>query len=143
MNIAIHATSKIKMVSFISGTFFLLNIPLMYVVMNLGSGAYIAYFVLIPIDIITTMVGVYIAKSLINQLNVKNVVFKGYGLNLLMIAIVLPVFYGIQINFDSGLLRLFLSTLASLVFSALFIYIVMLNKHQRKLILAKIGFFRN
>lgn len=92
MNIAIHATGKIKMVSFISGTFFLLNIPLMYVVMNLGSGAYIAYFVLIPIDIITTMVGVYIAKSLINQLNVKNVVFKGYGLNLLMIAIVLPVF---------------------------------------------------
>lgn len=143
MNIAIHATGKIKMVSFISGTFFLLNIPLMYVVMNLGSGAYIAYFVLIPIDIITTMVGVYIAKSLINQLNVKNVVFKGYGLNLLMIAIVLPVFYGIQIQYDSGLLRLFLSTLASLVFSALFIYIVMLNKHQRKLILAKIGFFRN
>lgn len=138
LNIAIHATGKIKGVSFISGTVFLLNIPLMYIVMKMGGNAYMAYATLIPIDIITTLIGIVIVKNLISSLRVGQIVAKGYCLNAALIVFVSLAMLTITSNINPGFPRLVISSCSSLFLTVLFVYVAMLNIHQRQVIIGRI-----
>lgn len=140
MNIAIHATGKIKGISFISGSIFLLNIPLMYLFMKLGANASFAYATLIPIDIITTIIGISLAKSLIRQLNMKRVVLKGYILNIALTGTLSIVLLFICSYFTEGFMRLVISSFMSLSFTVIFVYAFMLNAHQRVEVMDKLRY---
>lgn len=137
LNIAIHATGKIKGVSFISGSIFLLNIPLMYVVMKMGGNAYIAYATLIPIDVATTIIGVFITKRLISQLAIGRVVTKGYLLNVALTAFASVAMLAITMWLHAGFPRLILSSFTSLLLTSFFVYVIMLSKHQREVLMTK------
>ena len=138
MNIAIHATGRIKRVSFISGTVFLLNIPLMYIVMKLGGNAYIAYGTLILIDIITTALGIGIAKSLIRQLNVKIFVTKGFLLNALLVLFVSVPLIFITTKMEVSFVRLVITSATSFFLTSIFVFVIVLNAHQRNLLIERI-----
>lgn len=138
LNIAIHATGKIKSVSFISGTIFLVNIPLMYVVMKMGGNAYVAYTTLIPIDIATTLIGIFIVRKLIKNLRVDRIVAKAYCLNAALVVFVSLAMLIITSNISAGFSRLVISSCSSLLLTILFVCVVMLNAHQRKVLIDKV-----
>lgn len=138
INIPIHATGKIKKLSFISGSFFLLSIPILYILMKLDMGSDLSYCALIPIDLLIALVSTIIAKSLIKNLKIKEIFQHGYLLNIGLIICAGTGGYLIHTRFDAGLFRLILTTITSTLISINYIYFVLLSKKQKEIALKKI-----
>lgn len=138
LNIPIHATGKIKKLSFISGTFFLVSIPILYVLMSIGVGSDMSYCALIPIDICIVVVTLLIAKGLINQIDVCSIIWNGYVLNFGLILFAGGFAYLLRFNMNVGLLRLIATTLVSSICAIIYTVFVILSEEQRKMFIQKI-----
>ena len=138
INISIHATGKIKSLSFISGSCFLLSIPLLYIFMKLGVGADVSYCALVPIDLLIVLVSITIAKRLITQLDAKEILLKGYMLNIGLVICSSSLAYLVHSVLETSFLRLTLTTLTSTFTSITYIYFAILSKGQRKIAIEKI-----
>ena len=66
----VHATGKIKYMSFITGTIFLLNLPLLYIWLNNGGSPLCSYISALIIMILVTISNTSIAKYVIPQFHV-------------------------------------------------------------------------
>lgn len=138
MNIAIHATGKIKKLSFLTGTILLLNIPMMYFAMKLGCNLYFSYSTLVLIDILSPIICIFIIRSLIPNVHIVHVVIRGYLPNIALALVVSLPISMISLYFSDSFLRLCMTTLTSLAITTLFVLYVMLNHRQRLMVLNKI-----
>ena len=138
INIPIHATGKIKKLSFISGSFFLLSIPILYIFMKLNMGSDLSYCMLIPIDLLIALVSTIIAKNLIKQLNLKEIFQYGYLSNIGLIICAGIGAYFIHTTFNTSFFRLILTTSTSTLISIIYIYFIILSKEQQNIIIQKI-----
>lgn len=76
VTILIHATGKIKMLSFATGSFYLLSIPIIYLFFKLRFPVEYAYVVSIFANMIILCSNLIIAKKLVNELNLKSLLYS-------------------------------------------------------------------
>ena len=136
-NTCIHATGKIKEISIFSGTFFLISLPIIYVVFQFKAPVESAYLVFILSIVFVNVSNLLIIKKQIPKLKL-NFVF----LNYIKVIIVLMASYYITSLFKAQMQETFIRLLVDcficwiIVFASSFIFI--LNKKQKKSIISKI-----
>ena len=136
-NTCIHATGKIKEISIFSGTFFLISLPIIYVVFQFKAPVESAYLVFILSIVFVNVSNLLIIKKKIPKLKL-NFVF----LNYIKVIIVLMASYYITSLFKAQMQETFIRLLVNcficwiIIFASSFIFI--LNKKQKKSIISKI-----
>ena len=136
-NTCIHATGKIKEISIFSGTFFLISLPIIYVVFQFKAPVESAYLVFILSIVFVNVSNLLIIKKEIPKLKL-NFVF----LNYIKVIIVLMASYYITSLFKAQMQETFIRLLVDcficwiIIFASSFIFI--LNKKQKKSIISKI-----
>ena len=136
-NTCIHATGKIKEISIFSGTFFLISLPIIYVVFQFKAPVESAYLVFILSIVFVNVSNLLIIKKKIPKLKL-NFVFLTY----IKVIIVLMASYYITSLFKAQMQETFIRLLVDcficwiIVFASSFIFI--LNQKQKKSIISKI-----
>ena len=134
-NTCIHATGKIKEISIFSGTFFLISLPIIYVVFQFKAPVESAYLVFILSIVFVNVSNLLIIKKKIPKLKL-NFVF----LNYIKVIIVLMASYYITSLFKAQMQETFIRLLVDcficwiIIFASSFIFI--LNKKQKKSIIS-------
>ncbi|MDE5972733.1 MAG: polysaccharide biosynthesis protein [Muribaculaceae bacterium] len=145
---AIHATGKIKLKSFLSGTFYLLSLALAYYFLKKGTAAYYVY-----IADVCMMNCVVITGLLIIKYQMRNFEMRKYCLIVIrsLIPVVLTVILGIVINrydllpnvsmnnVNGGfILNICLSFLVLNVCFVILTFIIAFGKNERHLIMSNL-----
>ena len=73
--IGVHATGKIKTLSYVGGTVFLLIIPAIWICFKLGMPVYVAYLVSIPQIILTYAFDMWLLKRHIKEVDLSIITF--------------------------------------------------------------------
>lgn len=132
LNIAIHATGKVKLLSIISGSIFLMTIPIMYILMKVGLSANTVYCIMIPLDFMILFSGICILKYLIKEIKIYQLIFKAY-LPCFGLLVILPIFFHIvQISMEQGFIRLIIQGTISIFITTIYTFIIILNNDQRQ-----------
>lgn len=141
---AIHATGQIRSFSFISGSIYLLVIPISYFLLKAG------YSPIVPFIVNTILFVFYFAASLIMthllipQFSLGRFLFKVVFICFatLLIASIIPIY--LHYCFVEGWLRFIIVVVTSTVSTALSGYFIMLNKetrqHMRGMVFSKVSF---
>jgi O-antigen/teichoic acid export membrane protein len=135
---AIQATGKIKKYQIITGTLRFLIFPITYLFYKFGFAAETTYIIGIIIEFLVLNVRLFIAGKLIDFLvinYIKEIIIK--NILIVLISLSLPLF--IRNTMDENLIRLIFVVFISLIWNALVIFSIGLNKNERYLILNKIN----
>lgn len=134
---AANATGKIKLYQFAEGTFILLVMPVSYVLYKMGSAPEATFYVWIITSFSLQFIRLYILKGMIH-INMKsfvlNILLKSIFVSILSAA--LPLFIGHII--DDVVLRFFLVCISCVVSSTTIIYILGLDRNEKKFVKEKI-----
>lgn len=131
INIPIHAKGKMKLFSLMTGSCFLLSLPLMYMALKLGVSAKTSYLVVLLAYIACMLSSLYTLKKNIPSIKIKQLVSNGYGNYI--ISILPGIFLSLWVstmtfgNITKLSLILFLNS-ASLIICALYIF---MKKEER------------
>jgi O-antigen/teichoic acid export membrane protein len=133
LGIAIQATGKIKYYQIVVSGTILLNFPISYIFYKIGGAPYTALIVSIGLSIITVFIrlifiNAYLEISIVEYS--KKVLFV--SLLVLITSIAIPL--NIHLYLNPGLFRLITVTFASLICSALFIYLLGLKKEEKNIV---------
>lgn len=146
-NIGIHATGNIKSLSFITGSLFLINIPIFYLLLRCDIDVDWVYTVMIPFDFLILCSVNIILKRLIKEINIGQLIIKGYLPGIGLIIIDCLVLFGLQSYLPSSFSRLVITVCVSTIVSLIYIYFIVLNKKQKEyaisLIRKRIPFIHN
>ncbi|RRT93463.1 MATE family efflux transporter [Empedobacter falsenii] len=127
----IHATGKLFLISFVTGSIYLLNLPLTYLILSLGFDPTIPYYSNILIAFLTGFSNLFIVNKYIPELNIKKfiiqILFPLFGIYILII----PIFsYATTISNIHPMLEMLFSFLLLLFI----IYFILINKNEKILI---------
>lgn len=126
LNILIHATGKIRTLSFISGTLFLLTIPLAYISLKIFPYPWIAYMASLFISIIVPIANLCIIHRQIPSFGISDYILNAVVKVILILAACSIAPYIFSIFAQNSLLALALSyityTLLVISLSVLFIF---------------------
>lgn len=134
---AAQASGRIKLYQSVIGGLLLFNLPASYMFIKLGFTPQITLYVSIFISIIALYGRLYILKDLVKLKAIsffKSVIIRSLLVGLL--AIIVPLI--IYLNTDSSLTRLFILGFMSLISTLLSIYLVGLDKNEKKYFARKI-----
>ena len=140
----IHATGRIKMLSFLSGTLYLLQIPLMYLILHYVANPVIPYWVVVINMVIIVFVDVVILKHNIPQISIKEI---SYSITKTLIVIFLSVIpcYIVNSCLHSCFIRVVCTTLGYIIPALLIASVILLTKRERHnmilLLRKKIGLY--
>lgn len=131
LTIAIHATGKIKRLSFISGSIALLNLPVIYFIFKyLTEKPEYAYITLMVSAICMIIVELFIIRSLIPSLKSFNIAKNCIYTIFAGIISVLPI-VPIYIHCESSFYRVIAITLVYAMTLSTYSYFLLLNKDNR------------
>ena len=128
--IGIHATGEIKLISFLTGTLFLLAVPLSYLFLKFGCRAESVYVISLFSNISIVSLNLWILKRQVNEIRILPI------LHVIAVAILISLLTMVSISFickgmEPGFLRLIAVTLCDIIVMLLFSYFIALNKNQR------------
>lgn len=138
LNIGIHATGDIRRLSFVTGTLYLLTLPVLYVAMKSGLSLELSYSFLIVESVIVLAATFGILKSQVPELRLSGIVLRGYLPGLGMAAAVSAGMAALHGALEPGIVRLLLSCAASVLISAAYVYAIVLSGRQRTAVIAAI-----
>lgn len=136
VNYSIHATGKIKYLSFLSGTIFLLTAPVVYIGFKYGFSPLFSYTVVLVFTLLATLFNLKILQNYIVYFSVlaflKNVVLPCF----LVATISTVVVYSVSTFYltDEGWLGFFQTAILSLLTSVGSIYLVGIDETDRSLL---------
>ena len=137
VNIAIHATGKIKQLSFISGTLHLTSIVVIYILYRIGLGVEMAYITGLVAGIVVLLADIIILKTKISQFQVWR--FLGAALaGLLVLAVSFVVVWLVHNQLQQPFLRLVAVTATSIAVTLALNYLFILDKETKNFIASKI-----
>ena len=126
-----HATGNIKIVSFVGGTLYLLNIVVLYLFLKSGATPYIAYALLSIFMLFVLIADTLVLKKLIN----KVAVWKIWGKSIFPIcgiALFVYLFLSRLISFaDSSWLRMIIVLSISTIAISMLFYLFVFTKAER------------
>lgn len=134
---AIHATGKIKWLSFAGGTVYLLTVPSIYLAFKLGMTPEWAYFIHVAGRIVIIVVDAVLMRNLIPGINLRHFAIV-VGKALAVILLVFCICNIIPVKISSNFIQLILISLMSTVVLSALAYTCLLDKSQRELVRLKI-----
>lgn len=136
---AIHASGRIRPMSLISGTIWLLSVPISYILLSKGLFPEVCYLVRMGLYLFTVLSNLIITKKNIPEFEPFLYLRKTILPACLSLAIVLPITYLVFIQFDGSSWGRFLSVCAtSTLFVILSVYFVVFDQRTRNLLLIKV-----
>lgn len=136
-NCLIHATGKIKAVSFITGTIYLASIPITYLLLKKGYPPEIAYIVMLSTTIMGLISNVAIMKHLVAEISLSSIlrqILPTLTIALIAIGIALVL----HNTMHESIIRLITISTVNVLFLGLCTYKFVLSKQDKIAITAKI-----
>ena len=128
--IGIHATGRIKRISFLTGTLFLLTIPISFFLLRLGCNVETVYIVNVLSNIFIVSLNLWIIKKQIDNINILSII-KVIVLSMLITLLSVILILFIYKSMDEGFIRLIAISICDLITMLLFTYILGLDRKQR------------
>lgn len=128
--IGIHATGRIKRISFLTGTLFLLTIPISFFLLRLGCNVETVYIVNVLSNIFIVSLNLWIMKKQIDNINILSII-KVIVLSILITLLSVILILFIYKSMDEGFIRLIAISICDLITMLLFTYILGLDRKQR------------
>lgn len=142
LGIGIHATGQIKLISFMSGSFYLLALPVMYVFLYNNYGPATAFYVNLG-----STATVFVSNMWILKHNAQEFSCKSYMLKIILLGLmcILPALISLALhyNIESRMLRLVLEIAVTTGILGISAYAFILTEPQREKIKAKLKIFHN
>lgn len=110
----IHATGKIKLISFITGTLYLLALPCAYIALREGCNPYVVYFVVLISDLFIFLSNVLITRRLVPGFSFRHLIlliFRLFVTFVICFAIVYLIDNSVPYNFAGLLFICLVSTI--------------------------------
>lgn len=129
--IAVHATGNIKRLSYLTGTLYILALPVSYILLKLGCNVVSVYVVNLFSTMFIVAQNLWILKRQVKAISIVSII------RVIVISIIVSILSGICvwvffINFEEGFLRLFIITLTDIISMLLFTYVIALSNSQRE-----------
>ena len=101
-NIPIHATGKIKLLSFISGTIFILTVPIAYICLNFINDPNFAYVIMLLFTIINMIAVLFILKRRILSFSIKKYILSSIivGIVIFIVSLFATIYITVRIETD-------------------------------------------
>ena len=131
--ISIHATGNIKRISFLTGTLFLLTIPVSYIFLRAGFEVIAVYVVNLLSNVFILALNIYILKKQVNIISVISILREIASfliISILTAVILFFIFNTMQENF----MRLAVLVSVDILLITTFTYMIALNKTQRNFV---------
>lgn len=128
--IGIHATGRIKRLSFLSGSLFLLTIPVSFIFLKLGCNVETVYIVNLSSSIFIVSLNLWILKKQIENINILSII-KVIACTILITLLSMILILFIYKSMDEGFVRLIAISICDLITMPLFTYIFGLDRKQR------------
>jgi hypothetical protein len=128
--IGIHATGRIKRLSFLSGTLFLLTIPVSFIFLKLVCNVETIYIVNLSSSILIVSLNLWILKKQIENINIFSII-KVIACTILITLLSVILILFLYKGMDEGFIRLITISICDLITMPLFTYIFGLNRKQR------------
>lgn len=135
--IAIHASGRIERISFITGSLFLLALPLQYVALNQHFSVVYVFVIAGLMQFIALLSNVRIAKHNIPEIR-AGLVLQAFLRIFLTVALSYFIMERFSEIFRTGFIRLILITLCNLILLCLISSFLMFSKEERVVIVTKI-----
>ena len=129
----IHATGRIKRISFLTGTLFLLTIPISFFLLRLGCNVETVYIVIVVSNIFIVSLNLWIIKKQIDNINIVSII-KIIVLSMLITLLSVILILFIYKSMDEGFIRLIAISICDLITMLLFTYILGLDRKQRNFV---------
>lgn len=136
--IGIHATGKVVRLSFISGTLFLLELPLMWVLLVMTHTPPVIYCVHIAMIFLIVYVDSLILKAQLPAFRIGRFWWRGVASSLLVLAVAGGLTYTLTRHWGEGLLHLAAMTLLSTLLLSVLTWLFAIDKEMRGKISHKI-----
>lgn len=137
--IGIHATGKIKMLSFGSGTLYLLNLPVIYFMLKNGYDSEWAYYQVGLFNFFILILDLVILKLQINNFSVKSILFS-VCLGCFIIIVSFIPSYIVYCNFGQTFTSLIIVIIVNLITIFSLTYYMVLSHSQKQKINNSIRF---
>ena len=141
LNIGIHATGKIFLISLISGTVILLAVPGIYVLLRCGFHPNYAYVCNGLVSVSVVFININILKKLIPNFSIKSFFFDGCLKSLFIGGLVLLSIHCCNMTLDYGWFRLICVMLISLLETFLLAFLLLLDRKTKNWVLKKVRSF--
>lgn len=139
LNISIHSTGKIKLLSLCGGTMHILYIPILYVVFNTYQNPTYMYIVLLFVSFCILLSSSIIVCKLIPKIKIK-CIFTAIIKIYFIIAITYILCYSIQSLIPSSISRLIIMIISSTTLLSLLSYFLLLDNDVKELIKNRIKY---
>lgn len=135
LNIGIHASGKIFLISFISGTLIWMAVPVIYFLLRNGFHPNWAYYCNGGVSVTVVFVNMCILKYLIHEFSIKNFLINGISGSLVIGTIILFTINYIHMHVEYGWIRFIVVVLTSIIEALTLTFFLLLNKKTRLLII--------
>ena len=132
VNIPIHACGRMKLFSFVTGSCFMISIPLMYILLKLGGSADMSYLIVLLAYTACFCGSLIILKRNIPDINMTQLFIQGYFKYIVCITpgllISVWLLYSIRNDFLSFISIFFINTIAICICT----FLIIMSKEDRK-----------
>lgn len=135
--ILIHATGRIKTLSFVSGSFYLLALPAIYLIFRQRNYVYDAYNVMIGINILILISNIMISKYLVPRISIA-ILLKSLVTSFLIISISSIPAILLYYVLDDSPIRVMVISLIHVLFMAIGFYFFVLDSYSRERLKKKV-----
>ena len=140
VSISIHAIGKMKKISFLTGSMYLLSIILTYLLLKMGFSPNIVFFMDVFSNSVAGVINMYILKNYISQFStlvfMKDVVLK----ILLVLCLSFPVPFIVCSFFIEGWLRFIIVGILCIFFICTVSYFIVLGDEAKNIIKKRMSF---
>ena len=132
VNIGIHATGKIKMLSFIGGSLLMSGVFISYLMMRLQGNLLIPFMVNILIVGVSAIVNLYILRHEMSEFDVRSYIKDVYLKSILIILITLPLPLALHLILGRGVVSSLFVIFVSVLCVSAVLYFMILSVSERK-----------
>ena len=134
----IHATGRMKRISFISGSIFAMSVPITYLLLKIGFNPMPPFFVNIFIMIMVYLSNLRIVKQYIPSLSVRLYLWKAFVSPILIAAIgsILPIV--VNVSMKANWLAFFVVCSLCVISEGIVMFGLGINSHERVVIIDSI-----
>lgn len=130
---AIHASGKIRAMSFVNGTIWLAVVPITYIILKCGYSPTVPYITKCFLYVFVITANFYFTKKNIPAFNIMLYLRKAFMPSFVTVCVVLSFTYIVYIQFEeSGIIRFIVTCTSSTVSVILSIYFIVFDKHNRE-----------
>lgn len=131
VNIGIHATGKIKMLSFIGGTLLMSSVLVSYYIMRFVDNLLIPFIANIIIVSVSAIINLYIMRHEMNDFAIKSFMKQVYFKAIQVILVSLPIPLGLHLIIGKGVVASLLVIFVSVINVAIVFYYMVLTSSER------------